>query len=208
MSEAALPAQAWPDPLDLALHPRSWLSLGWPVVQVFFGSLSTTVLSAGYGMALALTPLAVGLPLFSLVTRGAWWMAELEAQLAARLAGVTLSPARPLPPAHGFLLGLGDLIGLPAAWTRVLGLVLTLPLGTVGLGLVTSVFCLALSVLIIAGAGLFGFQVSTEGWVSPPVTATAQALWCLGGLAAVAGALYLAFAWVRLHAWLWRVLRG
>jgi hypothetical protein len=208
MSEAALPAQAWPDPLDLALHPRSWLALGWPVVQVAFGSISATLLSTGYGMALALTPLVVGLPLFSLVTRGAWWLAEVEAQLAARLAGVTLPSARLLPAPHGFLLGLGDLIGLPAAWTRVLGLLLTLPLGTVGLGLVTTVFCLALSVMILTGAGFFGFQVSTEGWVAPPVSASAQALWCLGGLAAVAGALYLAFAWVRLHAWLWRVLRG
>lgn len=198
----------WSDPLDVVAEPRAWLALFWPMLQTFLGALHLVLLSWAYGFSLSLVPFAVGLPLLSLSARAAWWVAELEARLAAAMVRRPLDPVEDLPPARGFLLGLGSLVGLPAVWTRHLGLLLTLPMGILGMALVTTLAGLAFAFLMGGLVGAFGWvEVQVDGWVFPPTTGTRQALWILGGLVGLLGVLHLAWGWVRLHARVWRALR-
>jgi hypothetical protein len=207
MSADLLVAEPWPDPLDIVGEPRAWLALAWPVVQVALGGMQLGLLTAGYAMSLSFVPFAIGLPMLSLVTRAAWHVAGFEARVATSLAGLPSAPAQELPPATGFLLGLGDLLSLSSAWTRPFGLLLTLPFGVAGLGLVTTAFALSFGFLAAGIAGAAGWvQVSLEGWVLPPSRGPIQALWILGGLAGMLATLHLAYGWLRMHARIWRAL--
>lgn len=208
MTTAAAAPTPWPDPLEIVLEPRAWLALVWPGIQVVLGAIHLSMLCAGYGFALSFVPLVIGLPMLSLVTRAAWWVAEVEARLVSALAMVPSGPAQELPPANGFLLGLGELMSMGSAWTRPLGLLMTLPLGGIGLGLVTGFFSISTAFFLGGLSGAFGWlQVSFDGWVLPPARGAVQAVWILGGLVGMLGTLHLAFAWLRLHARFWQALR-
>ncbi len=207
MNADLMVAEPWPDPLEIIGEPRAWLALLWPPVQVFLGGLHLGLLTAGYGVALSFVPFAIGLPMLSLMTRAAWYVAGFEARIATSLAGLPTTPSEELPPATGFLLGLGDLFSLSSAWTRPLGLLLTLPMGVAGLVLVTTLFAMSFGFLAAGLAGAFGWvQVSLESWVFPPSRGPIQALWILGGLAGILATLHLAYGWLRLHARFWRAL--
>ncbi len=155
------PSNAEPGFLEVALAPRAYGALAYQIAGLPLGIATFAWVATGLSLSFGLAFIGIGLLLGLAYLLASRAMAVGQGRLAAYIAATEAPAALLVPPSEGFWARLGALLKDPASWGAQVYLLLRMPMGVLGFGLLISMLSLSIAALFL---GLFPwYRVESYG---------------------------------------------
>jgi hypothetical protein len=148
--------------VDVITDGRIWRSLLYLLWVFFSGTMYVSLLAAGFGTAIGLSFILIGIPLLVMAFAGARGLAVLD----HKISGVFLNREMPpivddIPRGQSIFRRLGSLLGSPMSWLSIVYLLTRFVGGMFAITVLPLIMpLLALEVLILAPLGITGGTIA------------------------------------------------